>query len=155
MIKFLKNLLKWKVSIESNTIYIKREEKMYWHSCEQCKKGYWNLPNYKCKNYIYKFTDDNFNVELQPQVEDTDFKIYGWVIQEKYKGDYMGRPTNWYDSSNHKLYATKIAALDALNQMNKSYNRIDKYEFRVKPVYHIDTIKARNLLITELLKKEK
>lgn len=152
MLNFLKNILKWRISVKSNIIYIQRDKKMYVHTCEQCKKGYWDLPNHKNKKYVYKFTDDNFNIDFQEKIENEDFKVYGWIIQERYLRK-NGEFTGWMDAWNHKLYLSKVVALDALNQMNKSYNRFYKYEFKVKPVYHLDDIASRNLLITEILKK--
>lgn len=153
MINFLKNLFKWRISIKSNIIYIEKDVKMYVTKCEQCNKGYWNLPNHKGKKYIYKFIDDGLSIEMQNKIENDNFKVYGWVIQERYKKTKDG----WYDAHNHKVYFSKLAALDAINQIDKSSNGwyTDRYEYRVRPVYHLDDITSRNLLIQEILKKEK
>ncbi len=154
MIKFLKKLFKWRISFRHNIIYLRGDQHRYWHKCEQCKKGYWDIANHKEKRYIYTFTDDNFSVKLEQSISAEDFEIFGWVIQERrtFKDN---TKSSWIDGLNHKVYGSKEIAMDALNQFNKStYKNSNSFEFRIRPVYSLKDAMLRDILITQLLKKE-
>jgi hypothetical protein len=155
MIQFLKKLLKWRISFKQNVVYLRGEKHFFWHKCEQCRKGYWDITTHKSKRYIYTFTDDNFPIEFEQPVKGEDFDIYGWVIQARWTYNDGVTKSSWIDALNHKVYGNKEIAMDALNQFNKSgYRSPNEYEFRIRPVYSLDQATVRNILITELLKKE-
>jgi hypothetical protein len=153
-----------KIIIVHNKREKDRKKSSHFHSsnfgtCELCKMGYWKLPNLFKKEYIYRLGEQKEEgIEIQEEITNSDFKIYGWVVMQRYQLK-NNTWTNWMDSMNHKVYSNRQIALDAINQFLKCYSTWTNHsrndmEFKVKPVYHLDKVATRNILIDELLKNK-
>lgn len=137
----------------------KDRKKSSYGNCELCKRGYFRIPYLNGKEYIYRLGDQKEEgIELQEEITNSDFKIYGWVVMQRYQLK-NNTWTSWMDSMNHKVYSNRQIALDAINQFLKCYSTWTNHsrndmEFKVKPVYHLDKVATRNILIDELLKNK-
>lgn len=126
--------------------------------CPNCKKSTltisskYLIPDYANYGYNYKYSD-SYELKEQVEIVDDNFKIYGWTIEERYKGSIGDR---WYGHANHKVYSTKSIALEAINQTRyiTVQMRWDRYEYRVVPLYAIDQNIMREIIINKIIKEK-
>lgn len=164
--KLLKSLFKkrikwtWNLSLRGSYCFYQKIEEYY--ECNICKSHHKKLPNINKEDRIFK-VEQVANLEMQPEFNEKDLKVYGWVIeinihQSFYKiqqEDYYGK--NWQKHWNHKVYKTKEDGMDAIEQSKISNNwRIFKYQinYRLVPLYSVNQDYYRNITINKILENE-
>jgi hypothetical protein len=125
------------------------------YECGSCQKNLTALPDFRFQQYSYELqnlpsiqSQDNF----VPNEES--YEVYGWVIERK---STIIKESKWKNSKPHKIYTSREVALDSIIQLKNTEDdwiKRSKYEYRVKPIYHIESsIGIRNVLINKILKK--
>jgi len=117
-------------------------------NCEKCRRGYLDLTTVNRSTYAYV---PEYTLSEQISFDDSRLKIYGWAIEvldKKYNN------LSWQNQWNHKIYNTKMQAVEAINQIRLSDPSIaDRIEYRVIPMYKADQSFYRNIIINKVLKK--
>lgn len=119
------------------------------YECGGCKSYHWNIPNMDGELYQWSW-DDKISCQLQPRLNEDDIKLYGWIIEMKYL-KYNG---GWENYWNKRVYHSKEVAMEAINQISTT-GWFRDYEFRIRPLYHIDNQYFRDIKISKLLKEKK
>ncbi len=151
LLKFLfKKRIKWtwNLSLRGSYCFYQKIEEYY--ECNICKSQHKRLPNIKKEDRIFK-VENIANLEIQPEFNEKDLNVYGWVI-EIYQVDYYGK--NWHKHWNHKVYKTKEDGMDAIEQSKISNTwRHFKYkiEYRLIPLYSVNQDYYRNITINKIL----
>lgn len=132
--------------------------------------GFKILPCINTQYYLYK--DNDFRLKhcfsLDVAEEETrleDIYVYGWAIEIRCKKNTGHLKKNeWYNQWNHRIYSTKEAAIDAINQMkvfptwnnggNGTTPQKDIYDMRVIPLYNFKNNGFRNHMIAKILKEK-
>jgi len=102
---------------------------------------------------MYGYEIENIDLKYQePQISEESFKLYGWVIECKYKNV---AKSGWVTKSPHKVYGSKEIAMSSIIQIENNSGYYSKLlDMRIKPVYHIDNlVDNRRILINKILKK--
>lgn len=144
--RILQKLFKRKLIYKKGVIW-NREEKIQ-YQCTGCKKQHWDLPDMSGEKYQWSW-DDQWSCQLQPELNDEDLDVYGWVVEMRNK-KYSHRWENYW---NKRVYWSKTVAMEALNQIS-TVGYFNDYEFRIKPLYDVDIQYFRNIKISRLLKEK-
>lgn len=131
--------------------------------------GWQILPPISDQYYAYKDNDFKlkhcFSIDIaDEETKLEDIYVYGWAVEIKWKRNTShGKENEWYNHWNHRIYSSKDAAVDAINQlkMSTTWNgggngttlQKDIYEMRVIPLYNFKNNGFRNHIITKILKK--
>ena len=150
--KFLVKHFGRRIIYQKGIFYDQNQQVKY--TCEQCKKGIWDLPSVSGRNYVYKLVDP-FPITEIVELTDQNIQIYGWAVEYKW-GDHPG----WYSHWNHKIYDSKDKALDVVNRYRmepetRTYSyKLGGIESRISPLYRADSGFYRNHVLHNILRDD-
>ncbi len=156
IIKILNLILKrFNRQLFLNRGYYLLQQGMVKYECGTCKKNLIALPDFKFQKYSYELQD---LPQIESQIEfipnEDSYEVYGWAIERK---STINEQSKWKNSKPHRIYSSREIALDSIIQLQKTEDSWDqryKYQYRIKPIYHIGSpIGMRNVLISKILKK--
>jgi hypothetical protein len=126
------------------------------YECVYCKKGQIALPDFKYQKYSYELQDlPHIESQNAFKLDDESYGVYGWAIERR---STTNPESKWKNSSPHKIYDSRETALDSIIQLKSTEDPWIKrysYEYRIKPIYHIESTEGmRNVLINKILNQK-